>query len=176
MYRAVEKLVSPKPDHMQLLTGSETVIFGLLVDSEIDQRLLGSDRQKKPVFLDVSILYVENRDIMQRFVVFHYGLKEHGYKLIHTRPVAGNGSAYTEGSVKYWVCEYNSGRRDYADLSKTGRPPSDIAEALSKVLNGRPFSGARYIAAQFQTTGELAKGTLAEVLGMKKIQFAIGLS
>jgi hypothetical protein len=43
-------------------------------------------------------------------------------------------NADTENSVKYWVRE-DDGAEGPTDLSKTGRSPSDIAEAVSKVLS-----------------------------------------
>jgi hypothetical protein len=44
----VEKASPPTSGHKQLLTGSEASIFGLLIDFDVDQQLLGNDRQKGP--------------------------------------------------------------------------------------------------------------------------------
>jgi hypothetical protein len=65
--------------------------------------------------------------------------------------------ACTKDFLKDWVRESDSGRRDPTDLSKTGTPPSGIAEALSKVLDEQPFSSTKYIAAQLQSSSELVK-------------------
>jgi hypothetical protein len=72
-----------------------------------------------------------------------------------------------EDSVKDWVCKYDGGRRDPSELSRTVRPPSDIVEALLKVMSELPFSSTKYITAQLQTSRKSVKGTLIEVLGMK---------
>jgi hypothetical protein len=80
-------------------------------------------------------------DVKQKSVIFHYRLKGHGYKRIQTKLVATYGrSAYTEDSVKFWIGGHDRGRRDPAKLCRIVTPPSDIAEAVSKVLSEQPFS------------------------------------
>jgi hypothetical protein len=71
-------------------------------------------------------------------------------------------------SVKYWIGEYNGGRRKPTD-PKTDRAPSGIAQAVFKVLNEQPFSSTKDLAAQFRTSRELLKRTLTTVSGMNKI-------
>jgi hypothetical protein len=77
-------------------------------------------------------------------------------------------SAYTIDSVKYWVRQYDGGRRDPIDIPKPGRPVSDIAEAVSQLLREEPFSSTRCIAAQLRLSRTSVKRTLISVLGMKK--------
>jgi hypothetical protein len=108
-------------------------------------------------------------DVVQRSVIFYYRFKGRGDKRIHTKLVAAYGrDAHTIDSVKYWVREHDDGRRDPPDSAKAGRPPSDISEAVAKVLNEEPFSSTKHIAAQLRTSRELVKRTLIDVLGMKK--------
>jgi hypothetical protein len=42
----------------QLLSGSEAEIFGLFMDFDADQQLLGNEGQKEPRFSDVLMMYV----------------------------------------------------------------------------------------------------------------------
>jgi hypothetical protein len=92
-----------------------------------------------------------------------------GYKRIHTKLVATYGrDAYTVESVKHWVLEYDGGRKDPTDVSKTGRPPCDIAEAVSQVLNEQLFISTKYIASHLRMSRKLMKRTLIDSLGMKK--------
>jgi hypothetical protein len=109
-------------------------------------------------------------DAAQRFAIFHCRRKGDGYKRIHTKLVAPYRQyAYTEDSGKYCFPEYSSGRGDLTELSRTGRPPSNIAKAASKVLSQRPFSSAKYIAAQLRANHELVERILTEVLGMRTL-------
>jgi hypothetical protein len=71
-------------------------------------------------------------------------------------------------SVKYWVKQYDAGRRDPTDLSKLGRPVSDAAEAVPQLLREGPFSSTRHIAAQLRLSRTLVKRTLVSVLGIRK--------
>jgi hypothetical protein len=47
-------------------------------------------------------------------------------------------------------------------------PPSDIAEAVSKVMSEQPFSSTKDMTAQLRASRKLVKRTLIEVLGVKK--------
>jgi hypothetical protein len=106
---------------------------------------------------------------VQRAVIYRSRLKGHDYKRIHTKLVATYGrNAYTERSAKYWVRKYERRRRARADLSRTDSAPSEIAEALSKVLSEYPFGSTKYISAQRGTSRELVKRTIIKVLGMKR--------
>jgi hypothetical protein len=69
--------------------------------------------------------------------------------------------------VKYWVREYDGGRRDPTELSRTVRPPSDTAEAVSKILSEQAFSSTKYVAAQLRRNLKLVKRILIEVFGTK---------
>jgi hypothetical protein len=70
--------------------------------------------------------------------------------------------------------EYDGDRREPTDQSGPGRTCSDIAEIISQVLVEEPFSSPQHIAAQLRTSRALVKRTLTEVMGMKKIQSAMG--
>jgi hypothetical protein len=76
--------------------------------------------------------------------------------------------AYPTESVKYWVREYDRGRRDSAHSPRVGRPRSDIAEPVSHILSEQRFTSTRYIGTQLRTSRDLVKKTVVEVLGMKK--------
>jgi hypothetical protein len=82
-------------------------------------------------------------------------------------------TACTEDSVKYWAGEHDGGRRDPTDLSKTGRLPSDIAEAISEVMSKQPFSSTKCFTAQIGTSRELVKRILIETLEMKKFSLRL---
>jgi hypothetical protein len=108
-------------------------------------------------------------NIVERSVIFHLRFKGEDYKRIHTELVKTyEAGAYTINSVKYWVRQYDGGRRDSTDLSKPERPVSDVAEAVSQLLREEPFSSTRHIAAQLRLGRTSVKRTLASVLGMKK--------
>jgi hypothetical protein len=81
--------------------------------------------------------------------------------------------AYAIDSVKYWVREDDGGRRDRTDFPKAGRLPSDIAEAVSQVLNQQPFSSTKYIATQLRASSKLVKKTLNDAHLMIRILEAI---
>jgi hypothetical protein len=49
------------------------------------------------------------------------------------------GDGYTAGSVKNWVCEDESDEIYPSCFAETRRRPSDIAKAISKLLNKRPL-------------------------------------
>jgi hypothetical protein len=108
-------------------------------------------------------------DVVQRSVIFHLRVKGEDSKRIHTELVETYGSAADLiDSVKYWVRQYDGGRRDSANLSKPGRPVFDVAEAVSQLLREEPFSSTRHIAAQLGLSRTSVKRTLVSVLGMRK--------
>jgi hypothetical protein len=91
-------------------------------------------------------------------VIFHYRLKERGYKRVHTKLVATyRRNVSIEDSLKCEIRKHHSGRRCPTGLSKTDRPPFDIAETISTGLNKRSFSSTEHIATQFQTSRERVK-------------------
>jgi hypothetical protein len=107
-------------------------------------------------------------DLVHRSVIFHDRSKERGYRRIHTRLVAAYGQhACPTESVKYWVREYDRGRRDPADSARAGRPRSDIAGAASHILGQQPFSSTKFLAAELRTRRDLVTKTLVKVLRMK---------
>jgi hypothetical protein len=106
----------------QLLTRSNAAAFRLLVDFDIDEQMLGNAR--------------ENMDVVQRSMTIHCGLKWHDYKQIYTKAFTTLGrDTCTEASVKLSALEYDGGPQDLTGFSKKVGPPSDIAEAVSKVLS-----------------------------------------
>ena len=110
-------------------------------------------------------------DIVQRPVIFHLRFKGEGSKRIHTELVETyEAGAYTIDSVKYWVMQYDGGRRDPTDIPKPGRPVSDVAEAVSQLLKEEPFSSTRRIAAQLCLSRTSVKRTLISVLEMQKFR------
>jgi hypothetical protein len=80
-------------------------------------------------------------------------------------------TVYIENVVKHRVREDDGGRRDPAHRSNTDKQLFDLSKAESKILKGLPFNSTKFIAAQLQTSHELAKRTLIEVLGMKKFSW-----
>jgi hypothetical protein len=52
------KVLTPASGHKQPITGSKTAMFGLLMDFDADQQLLGNDPKKEPPFSGVSRMYV----------------------------------------------------------------------------------------------------------------------
>jgi hypothetical protein len=83
--------------------------------------------KESPRFSDASMMYVSDMDVVHLFVIFHYRLKGHDYKRIHTRLATtyeGNGctefptssrlAAITQGAEnrrRKGVCQYNHLRR-----------------------------------------------------------------
>jgi hypothetical protein len=61
-------------------------------------------------------------DIVQESVIFHLRFKGESSTRIHTELVGTyEVGAYTIDSFKYWVKQYDGGRRYPTDLSKPGR-------------------------------------------------------
>jgi hypothetical protein len=84
---------------------------------------------------------------------------------IHTELVETDGAgAYPIDSVKFWVKQYDGGRRDPTDLSEPGSP---VAEAVSQLLREEPFSSTRHLAAQLRLSRTSVKRTLVSVLEMR---------
>jgi hypothetical protein len=106
-------------------------------------------------------------DVVQTSAILYHRSKQRGDRGIHTKLVGGDGQhASPTEPVTYWVREYDGGGRDATDSPKAGRPRSDIAEAVSHILSEQLFSSTTYLAAQLQTSRDLVKKTLVEVLGM----------
>jgi hypothetical protein len=136
-----------------------------------DSQIFGNLPPRLWRFRHVETLSIQNMDVMARSVIFYHHSKQRGSRGIHTRLVgAYEQHAYPTESVKYWVREYDRGRKDPADSPKAGKPRSDIADAVSHILSEQPFSSTESIAAQLRTSRELVKKTLVEVLGMKKFR------
>jgi hypothetical protein len=78
-------------------TGSDVATFRLFLDFDVDQQLLGRDRQNKPLFWDVSIM-----NLISRSVILHCHDKGHRDERIDTKMVAIDGrNGCTEDSVKH---------------------------------------------------------------------------
>jgi hypothetical protein len=128
--------------------------------------------QQSPEILSVEKMCAQQMDVVQRSVIFHLRVKGEGSKRIHTEVVETYGAgAYPIDSVKYWVEQSDGGRRDPTDLSKPGRPVSDVAEAVPQLLRQEPFSSTRHNAAQLRLSRTSVKRTLVSVLRMRKFSF-----
>jgi hypothetical protein len=77
-------------------------------------------------------------------------------------------TAYREDSVENWVRCFVSGDRSCADLSRDGRPRTDLSEPLRKFLNDFPFATARMRSRQFSAHPTTIKEILRRDLGLKK--------
>jgi hypothetical protein len=109
-------------------------------------------------------------DVVQRSVIFHLRFKGEGSKRIHTELVETNGAgAYPIDSVRNSARQSDGGRRDLTDLSKPGRPVSDVAESVSQLLREEPFSSTRRIAAGLRLSRRSVKRSLVFVLRMTKV-------
>jgi hypothetical protein len=111
-------------------------------------------------------MYAQKLDVVQRSVIIHLHFKGEGSRRIHTELVETDGAGASPiYSVKYWVKQYDGGRRDPTDLSKPVMPVSDVVEAVSQVRREQPFSSTRHIAAQLRLSRTSVKRTLVSVLG-----------
>jgi hypothetical protein len=90
----------------------------------------------------------QKMDLVQRSVIFHLRFKGEASKRIHTELAETSGAGASPiDSIKYWAKQYDGRRRDPRDLSKPGRPVSDVAEAVSQLRREEPFTSTRHLAA-----------------------------
>jgi protein-arginine kinase activator protein McsA len=76
--------------------------------------------------------------------------------------------AYTAEFVKDWVCEAESDEIYPSYFAEIQCQPSDIAKALSKLLNKRPSISRQDIAELPKLSCKLVKRTLSQIFTMKK--------
>jgi hypothetical protein len=81
----------------------------------------------------------------------------------------------TAESVKYWVCEDESDEIDLPYFSETRSPSSDIAKAISKLLNKRSSISKQDIAGSPRVSCKLVRQTLSKVFTMKKFTLRLAL-
>jgi hypothetical protein len=152
-----------------MLSSIRAIIVEVFMEFNGDSQYYRNNGLQLLEILYVYKMYAQKMDVVQRSVIFHLRFKGEGSKRIHTDLVEAYGAgAYPIDSVKYWVKQYDGGRRDRTDLSKPDRPVSDVAEAVSQLLREESFSSTRHIAAQLRLSRTSVKRTLVSVLGMRK--------
>jgi hypothetical protein len=157
-----------------MLSSIRATIVEVFMEFNGDSQNERNNGQQLPEILYVYKMYAQKMDVVQRSVIFHLCLKGDGSKRIHTELVETYGAGtYPIDSVKYWVKQYDGGRRDPTDLSKPGRPVFDVAEAVSQLLREEPFSSTRHIAAQLRLSRTSVKRTLVSVLGIRKFSLRL---
>jgi hypothetical protein len=112
---------------------------------------------------------MENRQ--QRFVIKFFWLREYRPREIHQQLLVTLGSdAYPEDSVQYWVPRFESGDTSCEDISRPGRPLTDLAKLFRVFLQDDPFASARLLSRHFSVC--LCVTTVKEILtrdlGLKK--------
>jgi hypothetical protein len=78
--------------------------------------------------------------------------------------------AYTAEFVKYWVCEDDGDEISPTSFFETRSPPSDIAKAISQLLNKIPSISRQDIADPPKGRCKLVKRTLSQIFTMKKFR------
>jgi transposase len=68
-------------------------------------------------------------------------------------------------TVKRWCRRFKDGNFSLDDEFRSGRPPSDIMEAISQFLNKEPFLSARVLAKRLATSPHTIKEILIRDLG-----------
>jgi hypothetical protein len=72
-------------------------------------------------------------------VVKFFWLREYRPREIHQELLTTLGSdAYSEDSVQYWVARFESGDTSCEDISRAGRPLTDLAEPFRLFLQDYP--------------------------------------
>jgi hypothetical protein len=105
----------------------------------------------------------------QRFVIKFVWLREYRPCQIHQELFATLGSgAYSEDSVQYWVSRFESGGINCEEISRAGRPITDLAEAFRLFLQDDPFTNACMLSRHFDVCVTTVKDILACDLGLKE--------
>jgi hypothetical protein len=130
--------------------------LGVKIGFETSQRVTGRSGRK-----------MEKRQ--QRFVIKFFWLREYHSRQTHQELFATLGSdAYSEDSVQYWVVHFESGDISCEDISRAGRPLTDLAELFCLFLQDYPFASARMLSRHFGVCATTVKDILARDLGLKK--------
>jgi histone-lysine N-methyltransferase SETMAR len=98
--------------------------------------------------------------------LFVKGLK---YKAIHRdlSTVLGE-DAVSLDMVKRWCRRFKDGNLCLADENRPGRPKSDLADSISRLLEKESFLSARTLARKLESSPQTIKRVLATDLGMRK--------
>jgi hypothetical protein len=86
----------------------------------------------------------------------------------HELLAALGGDAYSEDSVQYWVARFESRDTSCEDLSRLGRPLTDLAEPFRLFLQDYPFASAGMLSYHFNVCATTVKEILDRDLGVKK--------
>jgi hypothetical protein len=106
----------------------------------------------------------------QRFVIKLLWLREYSPRLIYQELLATLGSdAYSEDSVHYWIARFQSGDTSCENISRPGRPLTDLAEPCRLFRQNDPFVSARMLSWHFSVCATTAKEIFAGDLGLKKL-------
>jgi hypothetical protein len=126
------------------------------IDFEKGQRVMGRQGRK-----------MEKRQ--QSFVIKSFWLREHRPRQIHQELFATLGSdADSEDSVQSWVARFESGDISCEDISRAGRPFTDLAELFCLFRQDYPFASVRMLSRHFGVCATTVKDILARDLGLKK--------
>jgi hypothetical protein len=105
----------------------------------------------------------------QRFVIMFLWPREYGPRQIRQELLATLGSdADCQDSVQYWVARFQSGDTSCEDISRPGRPLTDLAEPFGLFLQNYPFDSARLLSRHFNVCATTAKDAHVRDLGLKK--------
>jgi hypothetical protein len=105
----------------------------------------------------------------QRFVVKFLWLRGERPRQIYHELLATIGSdACSSDSVQYWVARFASGDTSCEDVSRPGRPLTDLAEPLRLFLDDYPFASALMVSRHFSVSAIAVKEILARDLGLRR--------
>jgi hypothetical protein len=76
--------------------------------------------------------------------------------------------AYSEESVQNWVARFESGGTSCEDISRPGRPLTDLAEPFRLFLQDYPFASAYMLSRHLIVCATAMKEILTRDLGLKK--------
>jgi hypothetical protein len=79
-----------------------------------------------------------------------------------------NTDRYSEDSVQYWVARFESGDIRCENISRAGRPLTDLAEAFRLFLQDYLFASARILSRHSGVCPTTVKDIFARDLGLKK--------
>jgi hypothetical protein len=105
----------------------------------------------------------------QRCVIKFLFLQGKRYKAIHHELAAVLAEEAVSGeTVKRWCRRFKNGDFAIEDHERSGRPRSDLAEAITRFLQDEPFLSARLLAKRLATSHHTIKGILEGALGLRK--------
>ena len=163
--RIPDLLIILRIDNMQLTKGalSDLNSYSLLdCHSRISDRL-----SPQNVKTDVRPIKMEKHE--QRSVIKFFFLQGRRSKAIHGElsRVLGE-AAVSLATVKRWCRRLTEGDSSLDDEFRSGRPRSDLGEAVSQFLDKEPFLSARILAKRLATNPHTIKEILTRDLGLRK--------